>query len=125
LTPTGRIGTVRLTSPDFPHEEAHTMRQAILLEPADMDALTRGIGIDLTLGESRVTLMMATFTPTIPPTRNNGHAAAPPRSRRAPVRRDKMGRVITPAARASMLRNAANARKALAAKRRREAANGN
>ena len=96
------------------------MRQAILLEPDDLDALRRGIGIHLLLSNGEtITLMFAARA--IIATRNNGHVAAPP-PRRGPVRRDKLGRVITPEAQASMLRNAAHARKALAAKRRREAA---
>lgn len=97
------------------------MRQAILLEPDDLDALRDGIGIHLALSNGETLTLMFASRAII--ATSNGRAASP---RRAPVRLDKRGRVITRAARASMLRNAAHARKALAAKRRREAAtNGN
>lgn len=93
------------------------MRQAILLEPSDLDQLRRGVGLHLALGNGEgVTLLFATRSVTL--ATQNGHVTVSPNGRRigrpagSPNRRKL---TLTPAMLAARRANAKKAHAALRA----------
>jgi hypothetical protein len=92
------------------------MRQAILLERLDLDALRRGIGLSLNLGGETVTLLYAAQT--IRLATRNGHVAVRHAATNGHAPPPKAKRKMTPARRAAFKKMLAAAHTPAARKKR-------